>query len=370
MKYLLFFSLTFLLFCGCQGQPLPVQLQWEGISQSQQLPAQKMDSLAQVMGYVPDQVQFAIALLQDTTVQYYGFQRRADSLTAIENSDKVFEIGSISKVFTATLLAQQVQGGKLTLDSPIGQLLDLELKAGEGITLQQLANHTSGLPRVPSSMLMASLLHPDNPYKDFDEEALRKYLEEKVRLNDDPGERYSYSNLGVGLLAYILERQSHKSYEQLLREKVFVPLQMNSSSTKREAFNERLVSGLDKKGEPTANWDMAALAGAGAILSSPRDMARFCRAHFQDALPFLALSRQETFRVSERTSLALGWHILRRKDGHRWHWHNGGTGGYRTSLWLDLEQKKAVVLLTNLSAGHGAAGKIDALAQFLLAQSD
>jgi CubicO group peptidase (beta-lactamase class C family) len=363
-NFLLLMSLKFLI-SACEVRVNPPEDQLDpvqGITESQ------ADSVKSLIRHFPNDTQFAIALVEDSSVSYYGVLRTNDMLVNIENAEAVFEIGSISKVFTSAMLAQMAEEQLLSLNDPIQQHLDFPLNDSLQVTFKQLANHTSGLPRLPPGMLVASVMHPDNPYQDYDRQKLRKYMREEMSLNREPATVYEYSNLGAGMLGYVLEQINRQPYEELLQQRISGPFGMRYTTTECEKVSDRLVTGLDTRGKPAANWDLAALQGAGGILSTVADLATFAQANFDPANEALQQQREKTFTVygGMDLELALGWHILTRESGERWHWHNGGTGGYRTSMVMDVEDKKAVIILTNMSAGHYLAGEIDQLSFTLL----
>ena len=117
-----------------------------------------------------------------------------------------------------------------------------------------------------------------------------------------------------------------------------------------EKAGDRLIPGLNAKGNEVPNWDLAALAGAGAILSNVEDLAKFAQAQFDPSNEALALSRKKTFSAAAKMDLGLGWHIIKTDDGNDWHWHNGGTGGYSSSMLIDLRKQQAIIMLSNVSA--------------------
>jgi CubicO group peptidase (beta-lactamase class C family) len=259
-----------------------------------------------------------------------------------------FEIGSISKVFTATILADLVLRGKLGLDDPVRKHLPWKLKDGKAFTLQQLSNHTSGLPRLPDNLLLSEV-DMENPYKDYGEEKLGYYLRRQLELQQNPGEKFDYSNLGVGLLGFILTQVDSSSYEDLLQRKIAGPLQMQATTTQREKIENKLVKGLNTDGKETANWDLNVLVGAGGILSTAQDLAKFALAQFNPDNKALSLTRKQTFAITDyEKAIGLGWMIQNGKDG-RWLRHDGGTGGYTSYLCMNLEKKNAVIILSNLS---------------------
>lgn len=130
----------------------------------------------------PNNTQLAIAILQNGTTNFYGIKREYDTIFPIDNHDSVFEIGSISKVFTATLLADMVVNNQLGLDDNINDYLEWPLKGDVKITFKQLSNHTSGLPRLPTNLPLDSV-DLQNPYKDYDEQKLKHYLTQDLQLN-------------------------------------------------------------------------------------------------------------------------------------------------------------------------------------------
>lgn len=319
------------------------------------------DSIYNQAKYFPDNTQFAIALIHDGQVVYYGIQRFNDTLITIENKSKVFEIGSITKVFTTTLLANFVLNKEVFLDSTINTYFDFPFKDNQVFTFRELANHTSGLPRLPSNIRFDAIFSPKNPYKDYDEQKLDEYLKNDISPDYPKGSKSAYSNLGMGLLSYSLRKLSGKSYEQLAREMIFDKYNMVNSSTNKRKIETRLVGGLDDKGRPTPNWEPGALIGAGGIYSTVEDLTKFAFAQFDSTNAELNLTRSKTYRDNESRDVGLGWFIINRKNGNKWFWHNGGTGGYSTSMAIDIEHKNGVIILANISSFHKNFKNIDKL---------
>lgn len=270
--------------------------------------------------------------------------------------DSIFEIGSISKVFTTILLADMVFKGEVTLDDPVSDYLPDGVmmsigKNGNQITLGDLATHASGLPRIPDNFTPGD---PTNPYVDYTDIKLYEFLSDH-ELERDVGERAEYSNLGMGLLGHVLSLKSGQSYEALVRERIFAPLNMNDSFViVPDKHNDRFVTGHDAVGDPAAYWDFAVLAGAGAIRSTARDMMNFLQAItgeketvLADAIKF----SQKPIRIFDefedgQTKIALGW-IISTDDGRTAIWHNGGTAGFRSFIGFDTASRRGVVVLTN-----------------------
>ena len=306
----------------------------------------------------PIATEIAIAVIQNGEITYHGFIKTKEGYKAKKNHQAVFEIGSISKVFTATILAHKVYNGKLKLEMPVKKLLQHKLKGNPQISLLTLANHTSGLPRLPENILSLIQKDPYNPYKNYDAAKLKDYCKTMLHADHVPGTTYAYSNLGAGLLGHALAVKSKQSYETLLQTLVFQPFDMASTTTNRALVNDRLVKGLSPIGVEVPNWDLNVLAPAGGILSSVEDLAKFAQANFNTAHQFLTLQRQVTHTIDEQSSIALGWHI----SDKQYHWHNGATGGYRSFMTLNVASKTAVIVLSNLGPAHPKSGNIDVLA--------
>ncbi len=306
----------------------------------------------------PDNTQLSIVLIKNGKPSFFGFRLENDTLERLDNHHKVFEIGSITKVFTSTLLAQLVTENKVKLDDPVGNYLDVLLKDNQQITFRQLSNHTSGLPRMPSNLIITN---PLNPYKGYGEANLRQYLSDKMVLQSKPSEQYAYSNLGSGLLGYLVGRIDKRSYDKSLQERIFGKYGMTVSTTDRQLIADRLVKGLGPEGAETPNWDFSVLAGCGGIYSSTDDLAKFALAQFDESDKAIALTHRKTFDINNNLGIGLGWHIVVTARGDEWLWHNGKTGGYTSSMVLDTARKTGVIILSNLSSFNKKAENIDAL---------
>ena len=261
----------------------------------------------------------------------------------------LFEIGSITKTFTAALLADMAARGEVALDEPVQQLLpDFKIprRNGKQITLAHLASHTSGLPRLPHDFAL-SRKDALNPYVYYGLDQLRTSLAGQP-LERDPGDRYSYSNLGVGLLGQALAHRAGIPYEQLLRERILLPLGLEDTAIDLTADQQsRLAPGHAGAGDPVPNWDLGALVAAGALRSNVGDMITYLRANMEGKTPMLETGHVP--RISKgNLEIGLAWHRspLESVAGKRT-WHNGGTGGYRSFLGFIKEPSIGVVVLAN-----------------------
>lgn len=295
--------------------------------------------------------EIAIAKVAKGQARFYGVKLdNEQTVSPVENEGAIFEIGSITKIFTSTLLAQLVTEGSIKLSDAVHTFLGYEFNKGQTLTFEELANHTSGLPRLPPSMFWKAVFgSSENPYKDYDAQALEHDLKERIKLKKKGKSRYS--NMGAGLLAYTLEVITGQTLETLLQDRIFKPLNMSGSTINRHSLNERLVPALNNKGLPCSNWDFQALAGAGAALSSVRDLSAFLQANFDQTNAALQFQQKETVKSGRWDSFALGWMIqsFKTTNDRPWHWHNGGTGGYSSAIVMDSELKTGVAILSNVS---------------------
>lgn len=344
MKYIIG-CLLIVLFCKCSSQ--------------------KELLTSKVVKNLTDSTQLAVGYYNNGKITFAGYIKEDSvSLKKVENKDKIFEIGSVSKVFTSLLFAEFVKEGKLRLNDSLHQFFDFELNNSNSefeaneVLLKHLSNHTSGLPRLPSEMMFDKSVDRSNPYANYSADDLEKHLKNNFYRSSKSGEKEAYSNLGAGLLGYVLEKQSGKSYEELLQEYVFSELEMNSSSIYIKD-STRLIKGRSLTGE-VPNWSFNVLAGAGGIKSTVNDMIKFVKKNIETKDSAYLLMRDSTFKVSETMNMGLGWHLIK-KEGVEYLFHNGGTGGYSSSLIIDVTNKKGIVILSNMSA-NVTRGEIDKIA--------
>jgi CubicO group peptidase (beta-lactamase class C family) len=277
----------------------------------------------------------------------------------------VFEIGSVTKVFTTTLLADMVRRGEVRLDQPVAALLPSSVKVpAKGdtlITLLDLATQHSGLPRLPSNLTQKD---PANPYADYTVERLYDFLSHYT-LPRAPGAAYEYSNLGMGLLGHALTLKAGKPYEALVTERVLQPLGMNDTRITLTAdMRARLAAGHDQSGAVVSNWDFSVLTGAGALRSTANDLLHFLAANLDSNDTPISADLRETHRQrhtagNPNVGIGLAWHVLHAFDAGIV-MHNGGTGGYRSFIGYDPAMRVGVVLLCNSS------GEFDYIALHLL----
>ena len=247
-----------------------------------------------------------------------------------------FEIGSVTKTFTALLLAELARTGEVKYDDPISAHLPSHAVPREAraaaVTLEQLATHSSGLPHLPGNFdIPTDPVRLSNPYADYHLDDLYQATA-ALALVSDPGARVSYSNFGVGLLGRLLANAVGRKYVDLIRERICLPLGL-TDTTGRPGPDTAVGHDLD--GRPTPPFAMPGLAGSGVIRSSPTDLVRYLLALLEPESTPLAVSLravQTPRRVVEgRQSIGLVWNHRRFRFGDVV-FHGGGTPGFTTFL--------------------------------------
>ncbi|MBT5875323.1 MAG: serine hydrolase, partial [Candidatus Latescibacteria bacterium] len=267
------------------------------------------------------------------------------------DAETVFEIGSISKVFTGIILADMAAEGLLAIEDPLQDHVPdgvtVPSRSGQSIRLVDIAMHRSALPRLPDNMDPAD---PSNPYEDYTAEMMYDFLNSH-ELRRDVGSEYEYSNLAVGLLGHVLALRNGTDYEGLVRDRILNPLGMtNSGITLTPEMARHFAKGHDVSGNVAPYWDIPTLAGAGALRSNMNDMLNFIEANVGEATSPLEQSMRKSHHVRAAAggdnSVGLNWHI-RAVGEDRIVWHNGGTAGFRTFAGFDPDREIGAVVLTN-----------------------
>ena len=274
------------------------------------------------------------------------------------DTNSVFEIGSITKVFTGIMLADEVVSQRMKLDDKIYSYIPSQSPAAQQVSLLQLSTHSSGAPRLADNF-WSSVQDNKNPYAGYSEKELYAYLN-TMRLNTTPGTRYSYSNVGTGILGNILCKQYGTSYEALVKKKVCQPLGMNNTTIKFSDFHKKHLATGHSKGEAVQNWDFQdATAGQGALRSTLSDMMKFMRYNLRPEgnLKQAAELASQVHFTDHKTGqkMGLGWHIGWFYE-HKYLEHTGGTGGYRSFLGMIPGTNTGVIILSNSDNDVSAIG--------------
>jgi CubicO group peptidase (beta-lactamase class C family) len=333
---------------GCKAQPSS--------------PDKAVDSI--VRSYMKNNhaVGWSIGVLKEGKTWFYGYGEIGKGSGKAPDPATIFEIGSISKTFTATLLAAAVLEGKARLDDTVNKYLPDSIPllqfSGKVMRLRDLANHTSGLPRMPPNFF-DPVVDLQDPYRNYTIEKLYAFLKHWQPARE-PRSKYDYSNVGVGLLGVILQGVYGLSYEELVMSRICRPLGMyDTRVTIRKQDSVFFAKGYDFSGNYNSPWNLpAAFAGAGAIRSTVRDMLKYAQANLDGGSGELGkaiqLTHDSTFSQGDLV-LGLAWHYIRPGE-ERVLFHNGGTGGFRSYLAIHLKQQFAVVVLANTAISPDGLG--------------
>src|SRR5262249_9037104 len=240
---------------------------------------------------------------------------------------------------------------EVALNDSVAKYLPAEVKLperdGQVIRLQDLATHTSGLPRLPTNLLVKNI---ENPYAEYSAQDLYQFLS-GYQLTRKIGEQYEYSNLGGGLLGHVLARRANADYEALLRARICGPLGLRDTRIVLSSdMQQRLAVGHNAKLEPVANWEFKVLAGAGALRSTANDLLTFLAVPLGYTQSPLTAAMKSMLALRRPAlpdlTIALGWHISA-LNGQEIVWHGGGTGGYSSFIGYNPKTRVGVVVLAN-----------------------
>ena len=274
------------------------------------------------------------------------------------DGDTIFEIGSVTKVFTALLAADMAQRGEIRLDDPIEKYLPPGVKVPQRndrqITIIDLATHTSGLPR---SLGNFQPKNPANSSADYTLERLYSFLA-SYELTRDVGSKYQYSNLGYGLLGLGLARRAGVDYETLVETRIDGPLKMKDTRiTLTPEMRERLAAGHDAALKTVHSWGISTLPGAGALQSTANDLLIFLAA----ALGYTDTSLSAPMRTLLATrrptgepfiDIAMAWNVDTH-GGDEIIWKSGAVGGYRAFIGYVARSRVGIVALSNATTELG-----------------
>ncbi len=340
-----------------------------------------IDNIVGALSDHPPNTGLVVGVISRDQHSAFGYGKASDAGAEPPSGDTLFEIGSVTKVFTTSLLAILAADGLLKLDDPVRDLMpSLSNLPGE-ITLQRLATHTAGLPKMPSNLFRSMLRNRRNPYAAYTTADLLLYLSsykpKKRRIGID---QINYSNLGFALLGHILAQSSGSPYEQAIIRWLCDKLAMPDTRIElTPEQQERLSPPHSANGKSILNWDLPAFSGAGALRSTANDMLRFLAAHLgmaqspltgvlqlchkvcSEAFPadpqlrrlLSGLFQREQDTRNQRQGIALGWFVGQLgPPGRQVHWHHGATGGYQAFAGFVKSTETGVVVLANRGPGR------------------
>ncbi|MFW6348079.1 MAG: serine hydrolase, partial [Cyclonatronaceae bacterium] len=302
----------------------------------------------------------SIAVVEaETPPAFYNFGYLSPDSAAAVSEHTLYEIGSITKTFTASLFAILMEQPAYAdafpqqSDTPVNEILaradiDSEFRLpdfeGDAITLKHLLTHHSGLPRLPQNMTPAAA---DDPYRDYTRADLTEAVS-GLELSRAPGEEFAYSNLGFMILGYVSELLTGRDYDALVATYITGPLEMTHTARLPDVRSETATPTMS--GEVVSPWRFEELRGLGELHSNARDMARYVQAQlgqheFEYSASFAGLHAPAT-AVDEAFNMGLSW-FREESAGQTLISHGGGTGGFRSYISFHPESGRGVAVLTN-----------------------
>lgn len=288
----------------------------------------------------------AVGILEDGEqhIQGLGLQENESYSSAI------YHMGGMSSIFTISLLTIFHQQGLLKLSDQVGKYIPAltDNQRVGAITLYELATHTSGLPRYPNN-IKSTTVDKLNPYQQYDESLLLDCLA-KAKPKKRAG--YHYSDLGIALLGKVLETISGQDLDAVMKEKLFQPLFMEDSGLHltREQ-QERLLPIYTTDNKQVEQWDMRALAAAGGLKSSVRDLLQFAKANFRSSTTSVSQAlrtcHEPQLNLKGKISLGLGWRMKTGVYHDTIHWHCSGMHGANCFVGFHAEKNTGVVVIAN-----------------------
>lgn len=296
-------------------------------------------------------VGMSVAIIKDGKVAYLNYGNKSKDGEAV-NENTIYEIASISKTFAGTLLAMKTLEGKVALDDPVQKYIEYPISGeyeGVTMTLENLATHTSGLSRMPNNWRGGP-----NPYKNYTREKLDAYMKKNV-LTRKPGSVYDYSNLSFGLLGCILEDVEGRTYDELLKDSIYEPLDMKSTAIfLDEEQQSRKASPYSTADVEGYEWDFDAMQACAGMKSTTRDLARYIAANMyqldvnEELKNSFELAQEIHFNGSP--NIGLGWRFAN-VGGQTVLEHDGLAGGYTSYTAFNTEKGVGVVVLCNSADG-------------------
>ncbi|WP_140938768.1 serine hydrolase domain-containing protein [Sphingobacterium lumbrici] len=311
-----------------------------------------IDSVARTYIQKENTQSLAIGVIHRNKISTFFYGETEKNNDTLPTATTLYELGSITKTFTATLLADLVEKNIISLDDSISKFLPDSVKSNpdiQKITFKSLANHTSGLPRMALNWNTGSKFVESDPYAHYDQTELFCFLK-NFKATKEVGEEYEYSNIGYGLLGELITIITKKTYAQNIEEIITKPLQMINTVEKVNSKEQQLVKVYNVKGDTVPAWNFISLAATGSLKSTIQDMLLYARSQFQMPLSPLekamALTKQFTFFVPPNTDIGLAWHMSM-VDDIIYYNHSGGTAGSSSFIGIAPDAKSAIVVLSN-----------------------
>ena len=306
-----------------------------------------VDSVVRAYFRNPYATALSIGIIRNGQEFFYHYGETTKGNNQLPTNETLYELGSITKTFTSTILANAVLENRVSLNDDIRKYLpeaypNLEYN-GKAITLQDLSNHTSRIPSLPDDYFTHPKFDPLKPWNDYTITMFWQSLH-RVVIDTLPGCKSQYSNVAVMLLGHILENVYRLSFDKLIKQYVTEPFGMkHTSAIFNEKNKKKLASKYSSNGNPVSYWVQPASTPAGTgMLTNLEDMLNYLNHQIEENNPAVKLTHQPTFKNS-----GLGWGVRNSGTKNRVHEHNGGTTGFTTNIMVFPEIKSGFVILAN-----------------------
>jgi CubicO group peptidase (beta-lactamase class C family) len=299
---------------------------------------------------------FSIGIIKNGKKWVYNYGEVKKGEGKISTANTYYEIGSITKTFTATVLAHAILEKRIKLQDDIRNYLqdsfpNLQFRTYP-IEVVHLSNHTSRLPGVPADFFQQTPYDSLNPYVHYSEQMFWNALH-RVTIDTMPGTKQYYSNFGVSILGHLLEQVYQQNYETLVSQLILAPLKMKSTKFQmNEKDLHKMAQGYTNKGIATPPWDVGPFIPSGAIKSTVNDMLKYLRYNIEEKSETVKLTHQLTWGTSENGT-ALGWFISKTPGGLKLYQHDGGTGGFVSKIVVIPERNLGFVIFANSNIDLG-----------------
>lgn len=331
---------------------------------------QQVDSVLNQIDYSQlNTVGVSIGILKQGTMSFYGYGEIRKETSIVPARNTYFEIGSITKTFTAVAVMKMLMEESNQVDTKIRSYLPTDLptlnRNGTELTFKHLLTHTSGLPYMPDNLTAEFYLNTAKGWQQYDQNKLLTYLK-NVRLSSDPFTRFQYSNTGMGVLGYILSRRNNLDYGRVIARDVLQPIGMKETTAYFEETDATRWATGYANGKETAYWKtLKALDGAGVLKSTTDDMLRYAAFNLTPTntpVGRAVLACQTLYypvydvREHDKVRGCLGWfeYTNNKLPGETFLFHNGGTGGFNSELYISKKNQSALVILYNTDGSNDA----------------
>ncbi len=304
---------------------------------------------------------FLVGVVEGDSTYVYAFGTAEKEGNNTHENNHIFEIGSVTKIFTASLLQKMANDGLLSLDDPLGKYIEIN-NENKNIALRELVTHTSGLPRLPMDFGTKEI-KKNNPYAFYTKNDLIKFIS-TYKVQEDKKSKYQYSHIGFALLELVIESVSHESYSSLLQKEILDPMELNNTTFQLDdAQEKRLSKGYSLGGNEVKPWLYQSFEGALGLKSDMNDLLKFLKYQLNPSSTHLSrvidqMREKQVESGIKRVSIGTGWHIVHHKKFYDMFAHSGATDGHRAYMAFVKETQTGVVVLSNSENNMGGLGAL------------